>query len=320
MPITDKQREKRHTKTLGGSAIAACLNMSPYGNAADVYSSIVYEMKPWNGNAATIAGNYLEDPLLRFTADTVGNKIHRNQERRVKGYPILVHIDGIVMAEGNPVEAKSTGIFWGGGRGSEYGGDFTNEVPDDVAIQAHGHMLGLTEDPAALKGYPEKCYVPTLLGGRGFVMFVVPFDREVGNLILEGIAAFWRDHIEPRVPPPDVPHLETIKRIHRLAGVEVDLPDECYNLIDGLEYVKAEVKAVKERETLFKSQILSSLGDAEAGRLTDGRMVTYYSQSREGIDKAKLQTEYPDAYAACQKTSTFHVMRIKKAQKLLTKG
>ena len=319
MPITEKQREGRNL--IGSSDLAAVLGMSPYANAHDVFMEKVYGVAPLKENPAMQAGNLLEEPLMQFTLLTVGGKLRRNTTRRVKGYPIRVNTDG-TLDEPAPVEGKCVGLLnpYESGRSKEWGDDMTSEVPDDVAIQAHGHMLGMTEDPIGLKGHPRHCYVPTILSARGFVMFVVPFDRELGEYILDTVQAFWKNHVEPRVPPEDVPHLETIKRVHRLAGATVDLDEEAARLIGHYDRWKHDETAAKEQKGAWKARLLAMLGDAEAGTLPDGRMVTYYTQSRKGLDQKKLQWEYPDVFHECQKTTTYPTIRFKKAPKLLTKG
>ncbi len=320
MPITEKQREARNL--IGSSDLAAVLNMSPYANAHDVYIEKVFGTDPLKENKAMEAGNLLEEPLMLFTMQTIGSKLVRNQTRRVKGYPIRVNTDAIVTSEPAPVEGKAVGILnpYESGRSKEWGDEMTSEVPDDVSCQAHGHMLGMTEDPIGLKGHPAHCYVPTILSGRGFVMFVVPFDREFAEYILDTVQAFWVNHVAEKVPPLDVPHLETIKRVHRLAGATVDLGEDAVRWLDELDARKWDLKATEEQKSAWQSKLLSALGDAEAARLPDGRMITYYTQSRRGLDAKKLQAEYPEVFAAVQKTSTFPVMRVKKAKKLLTKG
>ena len=317
MGITAKQLDKR-AGNIGSSDLAAILNMSPYANAHDVYASKVYGMEPLAVNKAIEAGNLLEEPLLQYTVLTVGAVI-RNQGRRVKGFPIHVNIDAIIKGEQVPVEAKSVGIMnpYESGRQKEWGEEMSSEVPDDVAIQCHGHMLGMTADPGAINGYPEHCYVPTILATRGFCMFVVPFDREVASMILDGVQSFWKDHVEAHVPPPIVPTLDTIKRIHRMAGEVVDLGDDEARLLGNYESHKWDEKASHEQKSAYQSSLLSCLGDAEAARLPDGRMVTYYQQTRKSIDREKLKTEHPDVFEEVQKTSTYRVMRVKKAAKQL---
>jgi predicted phage-related endonuclease len=316
MPITEKQLAARNL--IGSSDAAGVLNMSPYFNAHDVYLTIVHEVSPLDPekNKALEAGNLLEEPLMQYVQMRLGKRIRRNTTRRVKGYPIRVNTDATVLAEPAPVEGKAVGILNPSyhSRLKEWGEEESSEVPDDVAIQSHCHMLGMTENPGAIKGFPKHCYVPTILSGRGFQMFIVPFDREVADIILTGCLKFWNEHVIPRIPPPDVPHMETIKRIHRLAGPEIKLDLFVSDFASLLEKSKQQVKDAKDMRDRQKATILAKLGDAETGLLPDGRMITYYQQSREGIDKQKLISEYPEVYKAIRKKSTYRVLRIKESK------
>lgn len=292
MTITEKQRAARDM--VGSSDLAALLNMCPYRNAADVYAGLVYELAPEAKLSKAIEiGNYMEDPLLRFAADRLG-KIRRNQTRRVKGHQLRVIVDGILVAENEPVEAKATAIMniFTGAQRDQWGDEHTTEVPDAVAIQSHGHMLALTEDVGALKGYPERCHVPAMIGGRGFCLFFVEFDRDVAAYILEAVDTFWNEHIIPRVPPPDVtPSMQTLKRIPREPGsiIELDDPGIPYD-IDTIDDRKARIKTMTATVKACQAAIIDKLGDAESGRLPDGQLVHYKEIQRKGY------TVEPSAY------------------------
>ncbi len=312
MPITEKQREAR-TTALGSSDLAAICGLDPWRNAADVYAEKVFGTKPFD-TAHTLAGQWLEDAILAFARTTLG-KLTKNQTRRVKGFPIRCNIDALVFNGGEPVEGKMSGIANPYFKANdEWGEPGSDEVPDRVKIQAHGHMLALTNDVGALTGYPKQCHVPALLGGRGFCMFVVPFDRDAAEQILIIANAFWQDHVIPRVPPPDVtPSLQTLKRIIREPESVVDLdthindPEDTEHTGIGLEIhtmadYKSIAKAHKELAEECQAKILAALGNAEAGRLPDGRLVHYKEIQRKGY------TVEPSSYRK---------LVIKKAPKLL---
>ena len=240
MTITDRQRAGRNM--VGSSDLAALLNMNPYRNAADVYAGLIYEIAPEAKLSKAIEiGNYMEEPLLRFASDRLG-KIRRNQTRRVRGHQLRVNVDGILVATNEPVEAKATAIMniFTGAQRDQWGDEHTTEVPDAVAIQAHGHMLALTKDVGALKGYPKQCHVPAMIGGRGLCMFFVEFDRKIAVLILEAVDTFWNEHIIPRVPPADVtPSLQTLKRIVREPESVVELDETIEYDITYMDKFKA---------------------------------------------------------------------------------
>lgn len=286
MSITEKQRKARNM--LGSSDLAAVCGLDPWRNAADVYASLVYELDELAANDAMTAGNLLEVAILDYAATKIGS-LKRNQTRRVKGFPIRCNIDALAVEQtGEPVEGKSSGItnpyFKANDEWGEAGSD---EVPDRVKIQAHGHMLALTDDVGGLKGYPKQCHVPALLGGRGFAMFVVPFERDAAEDILIIAKSFWTDHVIPKVPPADVtPSMQTLKRIVREPESVKDLSVADAEDTDAWMGLLAHAKNVRlaqeKNESLWKELIINQLGNAEAGRLPDGRLVHYKEIQRKG--------------------------------------
>lgn len=301
MPITEKQREAR-TTALGSSDLAAICGLDPWSNAADVYAEKVYGTKPFN-TAHTLAGQWLEGAILAF-ARTILGKLTKNQTRRVKGFPIRCNIDALVFDGGEPVEGKMSGIANPYFKANdEWGEPGSDEVPDRVKIQSHGHMLALTNDVGALTGYPKQCHVPALLGGRGFCMFVVPFDREAAEAILIVANAFWTDHVVPRVPPPDVtPSMQTLKRIIREPEGVVDLDESLVSTINLRDMFKGCARQNQEGADEHQAVLIAALGNAEAGRLPDGRLIHYKEIQRKGY------TVEPSSYRR---------LAIKKAPKLL---
>ena len=113
MSISKKQLADRD-KYIGGSELSTILGVNPYKSAYDLWLEKTgkVERQDLTGNKAVEVGNYFEDGLLKFAADTLGMVVDKkNTERRVKGTPIKVHLDGIVRETGEPVEAKTSNIM-----------------------------------------------------------------------------------------------------------------------------------------------------------------------------------------------------------------
>jgi hypothetical protein len=91
------------------------------------------------------AGKLLEPAVLQWAELQIG-KLTRNQYRSAKdqGLPIGCNIDGILFETGDPVEAKTSGLY--GNTNDVYGEPNTDQVPDHVIIQSHGHMIATGKD------------------------------------------------------------------------------------------------------------------------------------------------------------------------------
>ena len=71
----------------------------------------------------------------------------------------------------------------------------TDEIPEYYVTQVLWQEM--------LTGLPT-AYVAALIGGSDFRQYTIPFDPELGGMMLEAAKRFWQDHIIPRIPPLEV--------------------------------------------------------------------------------------------------------------------
>lgn len=283
MPITEEQRKDRKNH-IGGSDMAAILGLDKFKTAEDVRLEKCGKLIDQQvTNAAMDAGNYLEDGVLNFAETTLG-KLIRNQTKAIEDSPIVVNTDAVVVADSVPVEAKTTGILWN--TDEWWGADGTDEVPDRVIVQATCHML-------AWKA--QLCHVPSLIGGRGFVMYAVPWNKDVADVILEAAGSFWVKNVLADTPCENSQaSLQVVKMLKRtpnkVVGIDPLLVEK------WLETKEEKSKAEKAAEAA-QAAILAALGDAEAGQAGEYGAVTYLEQKRAGYTV---------------KDTAFRVLRLKK--------
>jgi predicted phage-related endonuclease len=107
--------------------------------------------------------------------------------------------------------------------------------------------------------------------------------------------------------------MDVLKRLRRDPGVVVDLDRGVAELIDSLDEVKVEAKDADARKQALQARIIDALLDAEAGRLPDGRMVTYREQrSSPKVDTQALKLRHPDLYAEIVSQGTHRTLRVVK--------
>jgi predicted phage-related endonuclease len=264
------------------------MGVSPWANAADIFIQKTQGIDTFTGNQATDAGLRLEESVLTWAAERLGPLnpgdwcVHENGVNACT-------LDG-TTASRDIVEAKTTGIV-GPGSPSQWGEEGSDEIPDYYLVQVQTQML--------VTG-ARRAFVPALIGGRGFVMFVVLANVDVQEAIRESSEQFWTEHVQAGVAPDGVrPSLEILKRMRREPGKVVDLPDDLAS-----EYLTAQAveKEAVAAAAAAKAALISSLGDAEGGKWSGG-MFTFYEQSRaESVSKA----------------STFRVLRHNKPKKTKT--
>jgi putative phage-type endonuclease len=155
MPITETQRERR-SKHIGSSDVAPIMGASRWATAYDVWLEKTGKLvEKSDENQAMTAGNMFESGVLQWAEEHLG-KMTRNQYRSEPKAYLGCNIDAIVDADGVPVDAKTGGLF--GPLADDWGDEGTDQVPDEVILQAHAHMIVVD---AVL------CHIPAFLGGRG---------------------------------------------------------------------------------------------------------------------------------------------------------
>lgn len=306
MPITAIQRALRRNH-LGSSDMAMILGVSPYGNAYDVYLDKTDRLEPEQREKAWLeAGNLLESGVLKWAEGELG-AIRTEQEdgsalfRKAQGFPLGSHADGERECNEEPVEGKTAGIF--GPILEPFGEPGTDELPDRIIIQAHVHMLCWEKDI---------CWVPVLLGGKGFVMYHVKLDSVIMGEIQDKSLEFWEEFVEKDTPPPDVmPSYPIAKRMKREPGKTVPIETV---LVVNWQNAKESVKLAKDIKEAAEAEMLAALGDADGGQCDLGLLI-YLKQCRRTVKAKELKEEYPDIYAKFENVSEFRVARLKKPKK-----
>ncbi len=282
--ITEKHLERRK-RYIGASEVAAVLGLDPYRTPWDVWADKTGKLEESVTSEAARIGQVFEVGILRLAEEQLG-KITLNQWRVLQGTHLSATDDAIVNETGRPVEAKFRGIYKF--VGDEWGEAGTDQVPDDVIAQAQTQLLCTGSD---------LCHVAVFMTGRGFALFVVPLDKDLGKTIIEEVETFWDKYIKTDTEPKQSqPSASVIKRLRRKPGSEVDIPKELVEVLQlRKDALKIATKESKDADTALKA----ALGTAEAGKF-DGGLVTFLQQTRKGY---------------VVKESIYRVLRIKRDKK-----
>lgn len=281
MLTQDEIERRRHFLT--ATDVPQILGKSPWGNASDVYLNKVHR-RQFTGNAATEAGTLLEPAVVAWAHQQLGGVVEGDWRVHENGINAC-SLDAMTL-DGEPVEAKTSGIV-GPGSPHQWGEPGTDEIPDYYLLQVHAQLL--------VTG-ARRAFVPALIGGRGFVMYVVRSHKGLEDQIQRASEQFWTEHVEARIQPDKTPKLETLKQLRREPQSVVSIPDGPVELYLA---AKAEEKAAVAKAEAAQAQLLASLGVAEAGDYSGGR-VWYSEQTRKGYQVQE---------------STYRVLRVKAAKK-----
>lgn len=310
MPITTAQRERRKNH-LGSSDVSAICGLDPFRNEYDVWLEKTGQLDPERSNKPWLQmGNDFESVILNRAERALG-ALRRNQFRSLKseGIPVASHIDAIVVATGEPVEAKSCGVFWP--VEEQWGDPGTDQVPDRVVLQSQIHMAVTKK---------SVCHVPALFWGLKQELYEVPRDDEMLGDLLDYLTTWWERHVIKREPPENhvTPSLEILKRVRREPDSVIDLsgnPD-IDRLVFEWQQAGLHKKEAEDEQDERKAEIITLLGNAEAALLGDGRMLTFLEQSFGPKVRAKdLKVDMPEIFAKYGHDSRGRVLRVKQAKR-----
>lgn len=158
-------------------------------------------------------------------------------------------------------------------------------------------------------------------GSRPSVRLIeIPLHAGVWAKLTEEVALFWQSVDAGIEPAPDFKRdAEAIMRLYADAEDRtVDLDGERAERLTAILADRAKLKAresdgnaaEKDRKTV-DAEIIHALGNAEAGRLPDGRVIRAPTTRRVTIDAAAVRKEMGAEWAAARsKTSAFRTIKI----------
>ena len=179
----------------------------------------------------------------------------------------------------------------------EWGEPGSADVPEHIKLQAHHFMTLLDADAWHIAAWVAGCELR---------VYTIERDPEMSDLILEVDGAFWRDHVEPRIPPP-VDGTDACRRLllrthpHAKAPLRLASPDEEGLLLRYAELDAASKRAEEELEAV-KNAIIAAVGDARGIGGRAGKVTYTDTKGRSGFDADRLRAEHPGIAAAYEKT------------------
>lgn len=271
---------------LGGSDIAAILGLSPWKSAFQVYQEKRGEVESFKGNDLTDWGKRMEPTIRQWYSDTTGHPVRVPDKilYHSKHPFMLASLDGFTD-EPRGVEIKTARS------GKEWGEPGSSEIPDDYMLQVQHYM--------AVTGFPV-FDVPVSIAGAWPVIYEVPADAELHELIIDACANFWQRVIDGNPPEPTT-YADAVQRFGKSESQGVIVAGRAeVQAVEDLREVKTKIDRLKAEEEELKALIIIALGDAADTLADDGgnTLVTYrMSDGRKSFDLESFKKKYPNLYA-----------------------
>jgi predicted phage-related endonuclease len=300
---------------LGSSDVAALMHVSKWKTPLDVYLA---KTEPEKANSADPdrarilrRGHRLEPFIVSMMVDALRDAGHQvelvAQGRRYvhPEHPFLAaEIDCELIVDGEHVngEAKSANRR----NYDEWGDAGTDQVPIYYAAQV-SFAQAITARRAT--------WVGAVFGLDDVVMYYLPADDELNATLVQTCVDFWRNHVEPRVPPaPET--LVDLARLYRTSGPPpIEGDERTLAVADRLAELRAEAKRNSELQDEAAFEILAFMGESDT-LLRDGKPVlTAKHQVRTLVDSRRLEREQTDIYRQYLRDTTSRPLTFKRSKK-----
>lgn len=255
---------------LGGTDAAAALGVSKWKTALDVYLEKRGEAAPIAQNEAMRWGIKLEPVVLEAFRERGFPICPGEFVRSAEHAFMLGNLDALLPGRA-VVEAKTARSAEG------WGEDGSSEAPADYIVQTHHYMICTRLQLA---------YIPVLIGAADFRVIEIPFDPELGEMIVNAERDLW-ERIQAGTPPPprtlaDVNALyrqsraETIEATPEIAVKVATLRDLRCAIAEIEAGTEAAEKAIKEflgaRDTLtYQGRTLCTWRESKAATVFDSK-------------------------------------------------
>lgn len=281
----DSKRIEQRKKGIGGSDIAAILGLSPWRTPYQVWLEKRGEAEGWEGSPQSDWGTRQEPVIRKWYSDTTGRTVR--VPRRLLHHPkhkfMIASLDGYTD-DRRVVEIKTSKMIKG------WGEPGTSEIPDHYAVQCHHYMI--------VTGY-EVTDVPVSIAGGSPVIYEVPAEKEIAEMIIDACANFWQ-RVKSGTPPEPISYRDVV---HRYGSVQTEgivvadstIIEMAYRLRD----VQNKIDKLTLEETYLKGELIKAIGDkGDTLVAPDGAVIVTYklAKGRATLDMKTLKKECPEIW------------------------
>ena len=294
--ITEAQRKIRATG-IGASEMAAVMGLSRYMTPMDVYARKVHPDKyHFEETEQQKIGNALESVVLDLFESRTGCKLARSPRtffHQLTNAMLMAHLDAYVelgggneeIADRSVVEAKSSGMY----APNEWGEAGTDQVPTEYLIQVMHQMLVAYEGSLVVR----VGYLAVLIGGSDFRIYKIPYDQEIGDLIIDHANEFWK-RVVLRIPPDPITIADANLRYERSNGKTIEATDEIKGAVGAALTMQNAVNANTKHLEAHKLDIMKFMGDHDS-LMIDGKPVATWKSAKWGkiFNEKLFAVEHP---------------------------
>jgi putative phage-type endonuclease len=289
MPLTARQKAHRQAG-VGASEVLAALGKDPRCSPLALYGRKVGEVAApqLEDDERVLFGQLLEPVIRKEVERRMGVKvIQRHQTLYHPEVPLLGHVDGWMPALRSGLEIKTADRF----EADEFGEEGSDQVPPRYFIQCAAY-IAITD--------AEEWHLAVLIGGNTLKRYRIPRDPSIEDMILQGVADFWR-HVERMIPPdPTTPEDVRLRWPRDFGGTIVANPAIEHTAL-RLREMRADMSQLAaqcESDTVDIQKFMEANSELVSER---GEVLATWRTARPSsrLDTKRFAADYPALYAEC---------------------
>lgn len=275
---------------LGGTDASAIMGVSRFKTPMQVCLDKWGELPEQPDNDRMRYGRMQEPVIRQWYADQTGRSVTvpAGVVRHSKHPFILGSFDGLTD-DGRLLEIKTAS------RGDEWGEPGTDEIPDAYLCQVQHYMM-ITGLPVA--------DVAVSIAGQMPVLYEVPADKELHEILMDRECSFWNDYVLKHVLP-DYQTIDDITlKFRRSMANSVQASPEILTAIKELSRVREAAKRIKEQEERLKLVVMAAMEEHDTLLGADNKPLATWKSAKAAtrFDTDAFKAVHADLYAQFLKT------------------
>lgn len=259
------------TTFLGGTDVSALVGVNPYKTAHSLYLEKIGELPDAGETEPMRWGKLLEPIVASEFASATGLSIEKAEFVRDAEHAFLGASPDYYVESDGILEVKTSG------NRHMWGPDGSADAPEHCVAQAVWY--------AGLTGRTGQIWIAALLGGQEMRVFRLPWDPGLYARMRNEAVRFWKEHVEPRVPPK-MTQAELIAALEREEpdGTTVEGTEAHAGMIARLLEIKAEMADLEQEKESLEAAIKEAVGTASVLRACGYEAVWSKGRSVSSVD------------------------------------
>ena len=274
---------------IGGSDVAAILELSRFRTALDVYfDKTDDEAAPIVANARMIAGTRLEQVVADWYEAENNRKVRKDNKIRIHpDYPFLIaNVDRLI----SPLNGEGVGILECKCTNGFYAKTWEDKIPLEYFCQMQHYMnvLNLQWGVFAI-----------LIDGWDFRTHECRRDDEFIKLMTDKLTEFWNVHVEALIAPKPQNEADILRLYPVHTKMMITASEEVTESIELLKLNKASIKKLEVEEAKLTESIKLELGEYEGFQDANEEPLFTWAATKDTqqFDKDTFKTKHPELYS-----------------------